>query len=223
MKNSPASVAEAHSRLAELVGCPFDQLLPRVVIGAMTVNKGGAGRAVEHLLSMSPSGRGRDFPDGELKTYRSDADGFPHESVAILQFGPRFDEFLSCPRFETTVLYRRLARLLLVGIFKDGDPGGWRVQTVFRLDLAVGSEWYQRVEASYREVLRALFDRLRRGESISTVSAPFLQIRVHDAKPYRPVFSARLGREVANKQLGFYLPRAAVAEMVNEYTATEIG
>ena len=220
MRGEPESISDAAKRLAELVGCPFDQLLSTTVIEAMTVNKGGSGRAVEHLLGMR-SGGGRDFADGELKTFRSDADGFPHESVAILQFGPRFDEFLACPRFDTTSLYRRLSRLLLVGIYKDGAPGSWRIQAVFRLDLPPESEWFARVEKSYREVLRRLFDSLRRGDLISTISAQYLQIRVHDAKPYRPVFSTRLQREVSNKQLGFYLPRAAVVEMVHEYTASE--
>jgi DNA mismatch repair protein MutH len=220
MTGSTTTIAEAQLRLAELVGCRFGELLPSTVIGAMRVNKGGAGRAIEWLLGM-PSVSGRDFEDGELKSYRSDPDGFPHESIAVLQFGPRFDEFLACPRFETTSLYQRLARLLLVGIYKDGDPAEWRVQAVFRLDLPVGSEWYARVETSYRRVISELLDKLRTGERISTVTAPHLQIRVHDARPYRPVFSARLGREVANKQLGFYLPRRAVAEMVEEYTAAE--
>lgn len=219
----PRTVAEAEARLASLVGCRFAGLLEPLTLEAMTINKGGAGRAIERLIGIAAGASGRDFDDGELKTFRSDADGFPLESVAVLQFGPRFDEYLACPRFPSTSLYRRLSRLLMVGVFKDGPPAGWRVQTVFRIDAQPGAEWYARLEASYRTVLRELLDRLRAGELISTVTAEHLQIRVHDARPYRPVESARLGRRVASKQLGFYLMRSAVAQMVEEKIAAGMG
>lgn len=214
--SAPRTVSAAMARLAPLVGCRFGTLLDPLTLAAMTVNKGGTGRSVERLIGMKAGASGRDFVDGELKTYRSDADGFPNESVAVLQFGPRFDEYLSCPPFATTSLHRRLSRLLMVGVFKDGPPADWRIQTVFRVESEPGTEWFARLDSSYRSILRELLERVRAGTLISTISAQHLQIRVHDARPYRPVESARLGRRVASKQLGFYLMRSAVAEMVDE-------
>ncbi len=188
----------------------------------MDVNKGGAGQAVERLLGVASGGRGRDFSDGELKTFRCDVDGYPLESVGLLQFGARFDRLLDCEPFEKTALYHKLSRLLLVGICKDGPATDWQVTSAMRVVTSPESDWFSPIERSYRNILKRVLEELSQGHELSTITAECLQIRVHDSRPYRPVFSERLQRQVANKQLGYYFPRSTVIRMVDEYRACEL-
>lgn len=188
----------------------------------MEVNKGGAGQAIERLLGVASGGRGRDFSDGELKTFRCDVDGYPLESVGLLQFGARFDDLMDCEPFELTALYHKLQRLLLMGVYKDGPAKDWRVTSAMRVVTTPESDWFTALERSYRDVLKRVLIELTAGRELSTITAEFLQIRVHDSRPYRPVFSVRLQRQVANKQLGFYFPRSTVIRLVDEYRACEV-
>ncbi|MFT6398105.1 MAG: DNA mismatch repair protein MutH [Bradymonadia bacterium] len=216
------SLAEAHANSAGLVGCRFGELFPSAVIGAMQVNKGGAGQAIERLLGVASGGRGRDFRDGELKTFRCDVDGYPIESIGLLQFGARFDKLLDCEPFEETALFHKLQSLLMLGVYKDGPAAQWKVTSAMRVVTSAESDWFAPIERSYREVVKRVLVELSAGRELSTITEDCLQIRVHDSRPYRPVFSERLQRQVANKQLGFYFPRATVIRMVDEYLTCEM-
>lgn len=210
------TLAEVEARYLALAGRRFADVLDASTLRTFQTDKGGSGRALEQLLGVPSGPRRRDLADGELKTFRCDADGFPLETVAITQISS-IDGLLDLPPFAATAAYTKLRRVFFVGVWRPSrDPSSWRVPIAFRFEARAGSEWYERLDASYRVVLRKLLTRLAAGHGFATVSGPLLQMRVRDSRPYTPVFSERLGREVSNKRLGFYLTRRMLAECVTE-------
>ena len=210
---------QAEARFIGLVGVPLGALVAPGVLAEMRRDKGGSGRAIERLLGVSPSSNLLDFDDGELKTFHSDRDGFPLETVAVTRV-QRVDPILGGRPFAATRLYKKLRRVLFVGVFRpDKDPGTWVVSAAFRFEGRAGTEWYERLERSYHDVTGQLRHRLIAGEDFATLSGSLLQMRVRDSRPYTPVYSERLGRQISNKGIGFYLRREMIAECVEEARA----
>ncbi len=207
---------EALARLEDLWGQPLGALVPTDVL-ARLADKGGAGRAVEAVLGIDPGHRLLDFDDGELKTYRADRDGNPRETVCIHQLGDDFDDLLRGARFARTRLYRKIRNVVLVGVDKeDQDPADWRVVLVHHLRLPPEGYWTFHLERSFVDVREELRRRMERREVFTTVSSDYLQLRVKDGRPYRPLFSRHLGRHVSNKQVGWYFTRRLLRELIAE-------
>ncbi len=211
---------EMRRRLSDVTGVPFGELLPRETLEGMRLNKGGAGAAVEALLGVKAGTRLTDFVDGELKTYRADRDGLPKESVAVLQLGPDIDRYMELPQFVETPLYRKIRRTALLGVYRDTvDPAEWQVVFTTELNATPGAYWHEQLERSYIDLLRQLLNWLHFGGDFHTINAEHLQIRVRDSRPYTPLFSARLGRRLCDKKLGFYFRRDFVRGLVEENLA----
>lgn len=214
------TVQQAQERLQDLAGVPFGDLLGDDELAGLRRNKGGSGQALERLLGVPTDAARCDLADGELKTVRCDRDGYPRESVAVLQVGRWLDDLLGLPRFDATPLADKLRRVLLVGICKDeDDPATWRVALVLDLDAAPGTELRERYQQSYQRLAVLLLRRLVDGGVFSTLNAPCLQMRVRDHRPYTPLYSDRFGRFVCDKNIGFYLRRDFVAGCVDELIA----
>ncbi len=209
----------AESRFLELAGRSFADLVDEAALRRIPANKGGAGQLIETLLGVQSGPQKLDFVDGELKTYHCDPDGFPIETIAICR-ADDIDDMLMLPPFASSRAYAKLRRVLFVGVWRpDSDPGAWRIPIAFRLDARPGTEWFSRLEASYQTVLKQLHKRLVDGDNFTTMNGPLLQMRVRDSRPYSPVFSRRLNREVSNKRLGFYLKKRFITECVTEARA----
>lgn len=222
MSANRPSVSDVWQRLDAIAGQPFASLLDADELAAIpSGSKGGSGIAIERLLGV-PSGSERlDLADGELKSFRCDRDGDPLESVAVCQIGARIDDWLALPRFDDTPVFEKLARVVLFGVCKESaTPADWCVVLAIDLDARPGRYWFAELEESYRRVMAAWMRDLAAGAPFRTVTDTALQLRVRDSRPYTPVWSERLGREVADKNIGFYLTRAFVRRLVQEALAT---
>ncbi len=214
------TVQQARDALDDLAGIPFGELLSADVLDGLRRNKGGSGQAIERLLGVPVDAARCDLADGELKTVRCDRDGYPLESVAVLQVGRWIDDLLGLPRFDATPLADKLRHVLLAGICKDADdPATWRVALVLDLDAGPGTELRRRYEQSYQRLAVLLLRRFVDGGMFSTLNAPCLQMRVRDHRPYSPLYSDRFARIVSDKNIGFYLRRDFVAACVDEAIA----
>ncbi|MFT4702945.1 MAG: DNA mismatch repair protein MutH [Bradymonadia bacterium] len=221
MSNSSDRFEDLWPQLCELAGRPFGDLLPQATLQSMHLNKGGAGLAIESLLGIPAGSRLTDYVDGELKTYRADRDGFPMETVAITQIGSDVDRYLDMPRFVDTPLHEKVRHTALLGVYRDSDdPADWQIALAMELDASEGSYWFDRLERSYNDLLAQLLEWLREPAPFHTMNAQWLQIRVRDSKPYTPLVSERLGRELWNKKLGFYFQRQFVRALVEESFAS---
>ena len=185
----------------------------------MRAHKGTGGRALERLLGVVGDTRALDFRDGELKTLNCDRDGFPLESVAVTRVS-NIDPLLERRPFAATRLYEKLRRVLMLGIWRGSeDPATWRIAMVIRFEGRAGTEWYERLDAAYEDVGAQLRALLGSGADFRTVSSAILQMRVRDSRPYRPMVSRRLGRQVSDKGVGWYLRPAMLSELVEQTLA----
>ena len=169
------------------------------------------------------SSRGRrllDFEDGELKTFRCLSDGDPCETIAIHQIGAEIDELLRLPAYENTSIYRKLRRLLLVGIWKEADdPARWKIAAILPVVTEEGSFWFPFLRSSYQDLMKQLVDRVNDGLGFETINAAYMQIRVRDSRPYTPLWSELAQRYIADKKIGFYLQRRFIRECLEEAVA----
>lgn len=212
-------IAEAERRFEHIAGVPFGELLDAATLDGLSVDKGGGGRAIERLLGVTSGNAALDFADGELKTFRADPDGYPVETIALNGMSD-LDPLLAAPPYAASPIHPKLRRAMFVGVWRGGsDPAAWRVVTAFRLDARPGTEWYRRLEASYEQVVRGLRERLLGGLEFATVSGELLQLRVRDSRPYTPIHSVRLGRQVSDKRVGFYLRKRMIRECVDQARA----
>ncbi len=219
--SSRPDLATIWQRIDAIAGRPFRDLLEPDELSRLVADKGGSGSALERLVGVPASTRRLDLEDGELKSFRCDRDGDPLESVAVCQIGARVDEWLELPPFERTPVHAKLARVLLFGVCKESPtPAGWCVVLALEMDARPGRYWFAELERSYRDVMARWMRALSAEEPFRTITSDALQLRVRDSRPYTPVVSARLGREISNKNIGFYLTRAFVRRLVQEALST---
>lgn len=208
----------AWQRLEALYPTPLRDWMSTDDLARVQRDKGAVGRTLERALGVRPGG-GEDFVDGELKSYHADPDGYARETVCLMQIAD-LDALLGCPPWDASPLARRVRRLLLVGIDRVGDdPGAWRITSALRVDADVEPARHAALAKSYRVVVGQLLDVLRDTGRFRTVGDDRLQLRVKDARPYRRLYSARLGAVVSDKQIGFYLTRPGLNAWVDEARA----
>ena len=208
----------AWQRLEALYPTPLREWLDAADLARVERDKGAVGRVLERALGVRPGG-GEDFIDGELKSYHADPDGYARETICLMQVAD-VDALLGCPPWDDAPLARRVRRLLLVGIDRSGpDPGAWQITSALRIDGERHAARSGDLAASYRVVVGKLLDQLRDHGCFRTVGDERLQLRVKDARPYRRLYSARLGAVVSDKQIGFYLTRPCVDAWVDEARA----
>ncbi|MFX1353983.1 MAG: DNA mismatch repair protein MutH [Promethearchaeota archaeon] len=207
-------VAEVLPRLDRIVGRPFGQLFEEYRLDGIIVAKGKTGKLLEQVLGLSPGARLRDFEDGELKTNKARADGYPRETMFISQISSRVDDLFGRRPFRQSWLYRKIRRIVYIPVVKQGPPEQWYFLCYYDVRIEPGGALYGRIESDYHAICEQMIAHIEQGDGmLHTSSGRFIQIRTKDAKPYNPIYSERYGRYVSNKNFAFYFKKDFMLEV----------
>ena len=176
--------------------------------GELRLNKGNVGQLIELYLGLRTANKRTDFTDGELKSTKTRSDGTPAETIFIMQISSVIDEMLSQPpqEFEATDFYKKIRNLLLVQVIKVGPETNWRFGEVFHVDVSREPDIFSQLRSDYYSICFGLLDYANYSEDgfIHTTNGKFVQVRSKDSKPYHPIYSEQLGRNVSNKNHALY-------------------
>ncbi len=201
---------EAIPKIEKIVNIHFKDLYTIDELRDIIIAKGNTGKLLEKIIGLPAGNTLRDFEDGELKTNKCDETGKPLETMFISQISNRFDELLNKElEFKDSWIYQKIQRLLYVPVVKvDKDPNNWYfLKTVF-VDIAKNHEIYQQLKLDFNLIKEKVINDVNSGDRfIHTSSGKYIQIRTKDAKPYNPIYSELLNREVSNKNFAFYFKK----------------
>ncbi len=201
---------EAIPKIEKIVNIHFKDLYTIDELRDIIIAKGNTGKLLEKIIGLPAGNTLRDFEDGELKTNKCDETGKPLETMFISQISNRFDELLNKElEFKDSWIYQKIQRLLYVHVVKvDKDPNNWYfLKTVF-VDIAKNHEIYQQLKLDFNLIKEKVINDVNSGDRfIHTSSGKYIQIRTKDAKPYNPIYSELLNREVSNKNFAFYFKK----------------
>ena len=185
----------------------FEQLPEDLII-----NKGKVGQLLLLQLGLPLDSKLTDFEDGELKTNKADEFGNPLETMFITQISTQADNLLANPPqvFEETNLYKKIKRLVFVPTCKNSeDFGEWFFVSMHLVDLNQNASIAMQIKEDYYDICAQLRAAVMDGKTgqIHTASGKFIQVRSKDSKPYHPIFSHSLGRNISNKNYAFYFKK----------------
>lgn len=203
---------EAIPIIEDVVGVPFRDFLPAPLLRDLHTNKGHAGQVLERYVGLKQGNARLDFEDGELKTNKSDFDGSPLETMAIIQLNGIIDEVLDdLVEFEQTQLYRKIANGLYVPICKVGDETEWMLLPPIQIDLRwpENREIRDQLEEDYHCISKQLHEHVQTSADgyIHTSNGRLIQVRSKDSKPYKPIRSRSYDHPISNKAHSFYFLR----------------
>ena len=89
------TLMEANTHFCSIANIPFNQLFEPETMANITKDKGRAGKLLERALGLANTNSNIDFEDGELKTNKCDANGYPKETVAITQISSHIEELIA--------------------------------------------------------------------------------------------------------------------------------
>ncbi|WP_201544527.1 hypothetical protein [Psychrobacter sp. H7-1] len=187
-----------------------EMLAEPIDLASIKKNKGFAGQFLERLLGLTLSNQIRDFDNGELKTNKSYPDGKPMETMAITQVGRQFDElFYSDKKFHETHLYQKIESILYVPAVKGNKEEEWYFLPAYYLDLRDNGSLKNILDNDFELIKEKVHNLMNDTEDgmLHTVSGQYIQIRTKDSKPYHPIYSQYLGRNVSNKGFAFYFKK----------------
>lgn len=172
-------------------------------------NKGFAGQFLEKLLGLQLSNSKLDFENGELKTNKSKTDGSPMETMAITQIGTQFDDlFYNDKSFHDTHLYHKIESVLYVPAVKGEKEEDWYFLPAYYLDLKDNDALKKILDDDFETIKAKVQAMMDTGDSmLHTANGKYMQIRTKDSKPYNPINSKKLGRNVSNKGFAFYFKK----------------
>ena len=213
------TLSEAKNRAAEFIGVQFSEIFLPEDLAGMKRDKGLSGKLLEKLIGVPAGPDLHDFVDGELKTTKCRRDGSPQErTIFITQISRDIDKILAETPFESSRLYRKIKRLLLVPICKEGEPHEWKFLPPIHVDLAT-PQWHEmarQLKDDYHSIAEQLREHIENSEDgfIHTSNGEYIQIRSKDSGPtYHPIRSTMYGREVSNKNHAFYFLPSFMKEL----------
>ncbi len=201
---------EALPKLGKIINIPFGDLYTAPELAGIRIAKGNAGKLLEKLLGLPPDNTLRDFEDGELKTNKCNENGIPLETMFISQISSRFDELLESELgFKNSWIYKKINRLLYVPVVKtDTHPENWYFLDYKFIKIPIDSTQFAQLESDFILIKKKIAtDILINDKFIHTSSGEFIQIRTKDSRPYHPIYSMKLEREVSNKNFAFYFKK----------------
>jgi len=201
---------DALPKLDKIINIPFKELYSSNELKDIIIAKGNTGKLLEKILGLPPGNSLRDFEDGELKTNKCDANAKPLETMFISQISSRFDELLDENlSFKESWIYKKIKRLLYVPVVKvDGNPDNWYFLPYRYVEISENGELYSQLEKDFTDIKEQIKEHLNSADGfIHTSSGKYIQIRTKDAKPYNPILSKQLKREVSNKNFAFYFKK----------------
>ena len=201
---------DALPKLDKIINIPFKELYSSNELKDIVIAKGNTGKLLEKILGLPPGNSLRDFEDGELKTNKCDANAKPLETMFISQISSRFDELLDENlSFKESWIYKKIKRLLYVPVVKvDGNPDNWYFLPYRYVEISKNGELYSQLEKDFTDIKEQIKEHLNSADGfIHTSSGKYIQIRTKDAKPYNPILSKQLKREVSNKNFAFYFKK----------------
>ncbi len=201
---------DAIPKIEKIVGVKFKDLYTSDELVDIKIAKGNSGILLQKIIRLPAGNTLRDFEDGELKTNKCDETGKPLETMFISQISNRFDELLDeSLEFKDSWIYEKIQRLLYVPVVKtDKDPDNWYfLKTVF-IDISKNKDLYNQLKSDFEQIKQKVITDVNSDDNfIHTSSGKYIQIRTKDAKPYNPIFSKKLNREVSNKNFAFYFKK----------------
>ena len=196
---------------------PFREFLSVRDMNLMRRNKGRAGQLLERSIGLAHSTALTDFTVGDLKSYKCDRIGEPRETMAIHSVGDEIDLLVARQPFAESSVHLKTQRLIVLGVCKDAeDPGDWFIACRRIVDARPGTEWYQRFELSYGQILDCFHAHLARDGRFHTSSGTFIQLRTKDAKPYKMLYSAIRRSRVSDKNVAFYFQKLFMEQLLHE-------
>ncbi len=207
----------AKQALAQFTLTPFGKILPPHELVDLKTDKGIVGKLLERALGLGHTCATLDFEDGELKTNKCCPGGAPRETMFITQIASTIDDIIGGQPFEQSNLCKKTKHMLYVPVCKDGPTAGWMFLPFIHVDLrkpdfaAVAAQ----IRQDYYSIARQLKQHIETSADgfIHTSSGQFVQVRSKDAMPYHPIYSARYGRNVSNKNHAFYFQKAFMIHM----------
>lgn len=143
------TIAEIYRKILKIVGqkykCPI------------TKNKGRPGLFLEELLGIPHTSKCLDCDDGEVKTFPvkilKNGKVVPKETMAITMLSK--DE-LKSNDFESSKLYTKMRRVLMVPYLRNGDNIEFMTPTIIDKDCDECTEIYETIRTDY-ELIRNTF------------------------------------------------------------------
>jgi len=196
--------------IEKIIGIPFSELYSSGELKDIKIAKGNTGKLLEKIIGLPPGNTLKDFEDGELKTNKCDSKGNPMETMFISQLSKRFDELLDLNlSFEDSWIYNKIKRLVYVPVVKvDKNPNNWYFLGFKFIEITHDSKLFAQLRDDFNQIkIKIIEDVEKNDKYIHTSSGKFIQIRTKDAKPYTPIKSKILNREVSNKNFAFYFKK----------------
>ena len=207
-------IREALPELVKLKGQKLSDVVNNLPQDLKT-NKGQTGQILEKYLGLKLSPSHLDFEDGELKTNKT-LNNKPAETIFITQIKSEIDNLLFNPLpFNQSSMYTKIRRTIIVQIEKSGDELNWSFGNVYFINLDSHKSLKEQLTRDYESIC----DQLRQHVSsspdgyIHTSNGKLIQIRSKDTKPYHPIFSKKMGRDVINKNHAFYFKTKFMLEI----------
>ena len=205
---------DAIPKIKGILNKPFGEIYSSKEMKDIVIAKGNTGKLLEKIIGLAAGNTLRDFENGELKTNKCDASGKSLETMFISQISSRFDELLDTKlNFEDSWIYKKIERLLYVPVVKDSkDPNDWFFSDCIFLDIASDEKLFEQLKDDFNTIKAKISKDVNLGDKfIHTSNGKFIQIRTKDAKPYNPIYSTTLKRNVSNKNFAFYFKKDFMA------------
>ncbi len=215
------TINEALQALKFKVQIPFGQFMSEEELTEITKenNKGIVGQVIENILGLQHTSALLDFVDGELKTNKFRDNGTPAETIAITLISSSIDNLLDDLPFIHTHLFDKIRNMLLVPIAKgNNDARQWKI-----IDCFIMSYWNSSFQDIYHEIawdyihirddIKQLLMPPNNG-FLKTITKTYLQIRPKDVRPYRCIYSNKLGRYISDRQYAFYFRKTLMKELL---------
>lgn len=207
---------DAKAKLDKIIGKPLGEFLTEDQLKDIVRNKGKTGQLLEIVLGLKNTSKGLDFEDGELKTHKVDKTGKPKETIFITQIKSIIDDLLDKTDFFGTHIYKKIANILFVPIYKDKNvpPEEWFFLPYTHVNL--NEPIFEKIKTQLKEDYDSICDQLNRhikeanDQFIHTSNGKLIQIRSKDSKPYHPIFSRIHKRNVSNKNHAFYFKKSLI-------------
>lgn len=198
-------------KLKKLRGVTIGEILSKFNsnINEFKINKGGIGQMLLLYLGLPLDSKLTDFEDGELKTNKTDKEGKSKEPIFITQISKIIDELIcETPKdFYSSNLFKKIKNVVMVGVCKDNtDPNKWFFTYCYNFSHTKNKKLYKQFESDYKSICTQLKAHIRNSKDgfIHTSNGDHIQIRSKDSKPYHPIYSKHMKKNISNKNHAFY-------------------
>ncbi|MDA7606015.1 DNA mismatch repair protein MutH [Pelagibacteraceae bacterium] len=202
---------EAYRKLVNLKGKTVGDIFTKSQshIKELKINKGGVGQRLLLYLGLPLDNKLTDFDDGELKTNKTDESGKSKESIFITQISTIIDELIcETPKdFYSSNLFKKIKNVVIVGICKDNDdPNKWKFTYCYNFSYVKNKELFEQFKSDYNSICNQLKKHIQNSNDgfIHTSNGEYIQIRSKDTKPYHPIYSKHMKKNISSKNHAFY-------------------